>query len=180
MLIVIVAVFILCHSIRSIINTYECIQMAVYGELRYWPDWVQFLVHVNHLALVVNSSINILIYSCKDDKFLRVLLVTLRIRPASSTSSAGASSHARGRNRRRNRNNNNNLGPPSYSPEATTNLNASNERLHKVSASPRRPSAMATCLTRSSDNGNGNGVCHALLTDNEDQGRGGAHKTSAC
>ena len=56
----------------------------MHGELKYWPPWIDFLVQVNHLALVVNSSINILIYSCKDDKFLRVLLVTLGIRKKSS------------------------------------------------------------------------------------------------
>lgn len=80
MLISVVVVFIICHSIRSIINTYECIQMAMYGELKHWPGWIQTMVHVNHFALVVNSSINILIYACKDDKFQHVLLVTIGVR----------------------------------------------------------------------------------------------------
>ncbi len=84
MLIAIVAVFVVCHSMRSFINGYECYQMARYGELKYWPKWVQFLVDVNHCALVVNSSINILIYACKDEKFLRVLLVTIKLRPPRS------------------------------------------------------------------------------------------------
>ena len=79
MLIFIVAVFVVCHSIRSIINTYECIQFVMYGKLQNWPDWIQTLVHVNHFALVVNSSINILIYCCKDEKFLNVMLVTLKL-----------------------------------------------------------------------------------------------------
>ena len=77
MLIFIVVVFIICHSIRSIINTYECIQLAIYGQLKHWPDWIQTLVHVNHFALVVNSSINILIYCVKDEKFRNVMWKTL-------------------------------------------------------------------------------------------------------
>jgi hypothetical protein len=52
--------------------------MAMYGDLKYWPSWVQTLVNINHFALVVNSSINILIYACKDEKFLNVLLITIR------------------------------------------------------------------------------------------------------
>ena len=48
--------------------------MALYGELKHWPNWIETIVKFNHLALVVNSSINILIYACKDEKFLNVLL----------------------------------------------------------------------------------------------------------
>ena len=48
--------------------------MAMHGELKHWPNWIETLVHINHFALVVNSSINILIYACKDEKFLNVLL----------------------------------------------------------------------------------------------------------
>ena len=53
-------------------------QMAMYGELKHWPNWIETLVHINHFALVVNSSINILIYACKDEKFLNVLLESAR------------------------------------------------------------------------------------------------------
>ncbi len=84
MLITIVVVFVICHSIRSIVNIYECIQMAVYGDLKYWPSWVQTLVNINHFALVVNSSINILIYACKDEKFLNVLLITIKYKRTES------------------------------------------------------------------------------------------------
>jgi ABC-type proline/glycine betaine transport system permease subunit len=80
MLIFIVVVFVICHSIRSIINTFECIQLAMYGKLKHWPDWIQTLVHVNHFALVVNSSINILIYCSKDEKFLNVMLQTFGLK----------------------------------------------------------------------------------------------------
>ena len=77
MLIIIVAVFVVCHSIRSIVNIYETIQYIIHGELKGWPDWIQTLVHISHFSLVFNSSINILIYSCKDEKFFNVMLVTL-------------------------------------------------------------------------------------------------------
>jgi hypothetical protein len=91
MLISIVAVFIICHSLRSVINTYECVQMALHGELKNWPDWIQTLVHFNHFALVVNSSINILIYACKDEKFLNVMLVTIHMKPSGVTRSRSRS-----------------------------------------------------------------------------------------
>ena len=77
MLIFIVVVFIICHSIRSVINTYEFIQMYLYGKMKHWPSWIQTLVFLNHFALVVNSSINILIYTVKDEKFRNVMLKTL-------------------------------------------------------------------------------------------------------
>ena len=77
MLIFIVVVFVICHSIRSIINTYECVQFAIYGKLENWPGWIETLVHVNHFALVVNSSINFLVYCWKDEKFRNVMLETL-------------------------------------------------------------------------------------------------------
>ena len=77
MLISVVVVFVICHSIRSVTNTYEFIQIAKYGSIKYWPSWIQTLVFLNHLALVVNSSINILIYTVKDEKFRNVMLKTL-------------------------------------------------------------------------------------------------------
>merc|ERR1712061_282928 len=40
MLIPIVVVFIICHSIRSVVNTFEFLQFYKYGEIKEWPDWV--------------------------------------------------------------------------------------------------------------------------------------------
>ena len=62
MLILIVVIFIVCHSIRSVVNTYECVQFALYGDSYVWPTWIEYLVQCSHLALVINSSSNILIY----------------------------------------------------------------------------------------------------------------------
>ena len=56
------------------------LQLFLYGELRDWPDWIQTLVHINHFALVVNSSINIVIYCWRDEKFLDIMLITMRLR----------------------------------------------------------------------------------------------------
>jgi len=72
-----VVVFVVCHSIRSIVNIYETIQYILYGSLSSWPAWIQTLTHVSHFSLVFNSSINILIYSAKDEKFRKVMLTTL-------------------------------------------------------------------------------------------------------
>ena len=77
MLILIVVIFIVCHSIRSVVNTFECIQFSLYGDNTYWPAWINYLVQVSHLALVFNSSSSILIYCCKDEKFLNVVLSTI-------------------------------------------------------------------------------------------------------
>ena len=86
MLISIVTAFIICHSIRFIINMYECLKF--FFDLEDWPVWIQVLVLLSHLALVSNSSINIFIYA-RNKKFLRVLLTTLRLRPQPQTNGIG-------------------------------------------------------------------------------------------
>ena len=39
--------------------------MFRYGTIEFWPDWANFLTHLNHLFLVINSSSNIVIYVAK-------------------------------------------------------------------------------------------------------------------
>ncbi|CAB4065556.1 unnamed protein product [Lepeophtheirus salmonis] len=68
------------HKVAMMLLTIVCFQMALYGKLKDWPNWIKMLVNINHFALVVNSSINILIYCFKDEKFLNVLLQTIGIR----------------------------------------------------------------------------------------------------
>ena len=72
MLILIVVIFIVCHSIRCVVNMYECIQ-AFYPDpdlpAGFLPTWAGYLMHLSHLALVFNSSSNILIYCCKASVF---------------------------------------------------------------------------------------------------------------
>jgi hypothetical protein len=54
-------------------------------------------VHINHFALVVNSSINIVIYCWRDEKFLDIMLVTMKIREPNSAASTLPSGGGRGR-----------------------------------------------------------------------------------
>ena len=39
--------------------------MVHYGTIQFWPVWADNLTRLNHLMLVVNSSINIIIYTAK-------------------------------------------------------------------------------------------------------------------
>ena len=45
--------------------------LLIYGSasLDYWPVWCEVLTFLSHLLLVFNSSVNILIYCWKDQKF---------------------------------------------------------------------------------------------------------------
>ena len=77
----IVIIFLLCHTTRLVLNIYEAvqvkhimkrtlfgiphIQMVHYGTIQSWPGWADNLTRWNHLMLVVNSSINIVIYTAK-------------------------------------------------------------------------------------------------------------------
>lgn len=58
---------------------YECIQITLHGKVTSWPSWLENLIHFNHFALVINSSINILIYCWRDKKFLHIMLITCGI-----------------------------------------------------------------------------------------------------
>jgi hypothetical protein len=75
---------------------YECIQLAIHGEIVF-PDWIHNLIHFNHFALVINSSINILIYCWRDKKFLHIMLVTCRIKPKDSLPLTGVTRASSGR-----------------------------------------------------------------------------------
>ena len=61
----IVLMFLFCHFTKLITNIYEAYQMLKYGELRFWPEWADFLSKWNHFMLTVNSSVNIFIYVIK-------------------------------------------------------------------------------------------------------------------
>jgi len=64
----IVAVFIVCHSIRWIPNIFELQQGASRKEDLVWPPWVQYTIHLSHLLTVINSSVNFYIYFLKHHK----------------------------------------------------------------------------------------------------------------
>ena len=81
----IVIVFICCHSPKLALNVFEGAQMIYFGSLVYWPEWANNLTYINHLMLVINSSINILIYAAKDAKFRRTLISILRCKKKEET-----------------------------------------------------------------------------------------------
>merc|ERR1711879_951241 len=60
----IVAVFVVCHSIRWIPNIYELHQGAV-GKDIHWPVWVYCTQYLSHWLTVINSSVNFYIYCYK-------------------------------------------------------------------------------------------------------------------
>ena len=66
----IVIVSLVCHSPRIILNIYEGFFLFAEGH-GYWPKWGNIL---NHLLLVLNSSINIIIYTARDIKFRQALV----------------------------------------------------------------------------------------------------------
>lgn len=73
-LITIVFIFFVCSVPRVVINTYEIFHLLLWQDLNAnWPAWCDQVSAVSHLLLVINSSINILIYTAKDDKF-RIIL----------------------------------------------------------------------------------------------------------
>merc|ERR1711892_431904 len=58
----IVVVFLFCHSIKLITNSFEAYQMIYYGQLMDLPLWADVISKINHFMLAVNASINIIIY----------------------------------------------------------------------------------------------------------------------
>ena len=92
MLILVVLVFGLCNVIRIVINVYEVrgrhynphgeqhlLQVALViqglgdGD---WPNWCSQLSHVSNILLVLNSSVNIVIY-CWSGKQFKAVLVSI-------------------------------------------------------------------------------------------------------
>ena len=51
--------------------------MFRYGQMQEWPSWAAYMVYINHLFLVINSSSNIIIYVAKDFKFRAALWQSL-------------------------------------------------------------------------------------------------------
>ena len=67
MLIGIIVVNVVCHTGEIFLSVYEMIDLFD-GKRERFPDWARNMITVNHLLLVVNSSINFLIY-CGDIMF---------------------------------------------------------------------------------------------------------------
>jgi len=69
----IVAVFIICHSIKWVPNIYELLQVQT-GQVFtqdmevIWPAWVEYVTCLSHLLTTFNSSVNFYIYMFKHFK----------------------------------------------------------------------------------------------------------------
>lgn len=61
----IAAVFILCHTVKWIPNTWELVTMMTVGKVHTWPKWINFVSSASHLLIVFNSSVNFFIYFAK-------------------------------------------------------------------------------------------------------------------
>ncbi len=81
----VVIVFILCNSLRVLLNIYDftvvedIIDCHKKGVGRYPPTWVMCSISVSHLLLIVNSSVNFLVYCVAGTRFRRILFRKLRI-----------------------------------------------------------------------------------------------------
>ena len=72
----------------SISSSQVCL-VALHGEAKEtWPVWCELLTFLSHFLLVFNSSINIVIYCWKDEKF-RIVLFRLLGFPLRTTPNIG-------------------------------------------------------------------------------------------
>lgn len=80
----VVIVFVLCNSLRVILNIYDfsvvdsIIDCEKKGVGRLPPSWILCSISVSHLLLMVNSSVNFLVYCVAGTRFRRVLVRKVR------------------------------------------------------------------------------------------------------
>jgi len=67
---IIVAVFIRCHSVKWVPNMYELHQSGAEEEHFSWPVWIQCTSNVSNLLITLNGSINVFIYFFKHHEFV--------------------------------------------------------------------------------------------------------------
>ena len=77
MLVAVALIFLLCHSLRCFVNLYESLTVDGLIDLN-WAEAVNRLSEVSHLALVFNSSVNMVVYLVMDRRFRLALWKTLR------------------------------------------------------------------------------------------------------
>lgn len=84
----IVVVFIVCHSLRNIGTVYACASTKEYEQCSRgntfvtMPKWFEIMWSVSQLLLVINSSVNMIIYCCLNSKFKKQLVsLVKRISP---------------------------------------------------------------------------------------------------
>ena len=76
----IVIVSLVCHSPRVILNIYE----GIYKGNGQWSEWAEHMVPFSHLFLIINSSINIIIYTARDLNFRKALVQMFRCKRTSA------------------------------------------------------------------------------------------------
>lgn len=67
---IIVAVFISCHSVKWVPNIYELHQSGTEEAQFIWPVWIQCTSNVSSLLTTLNGSINVFIYFFKHHEFV--------------------------------------------------------------------------------------------------------------
>lgn len=76
---IIILIFVICHSGKLVANLYEMYLVVMNKTVRPWPVWASLTTRINHVLLVINSSVNFFIYCFRDGKFRQELLSVLRI-----------------------------------------------------------------------------------------------------
>jgi hypothetical protein len=95
----VVIVFVCCNSLRVVLNVYDFLDVDAIiecqrnGITRYPPTWVYTLTSVSHFLLMVNSSVNFLVYCVAGTRFRRILIS--KIRPGSAKGIGGAAANVR-------------------------------------------------------------------------------------
>ena len=63
----IIVLFLICHTGEVALAVYELADVLD-GKRVQFPEWANYLMQINHLLIVMNSSLNFVIY-CKDMVF---------------------------------------------------------------------------------------------------------------
>jgi len=71
----IIALFLVCHTGEVAVSIYELTDVLDGDGRSEFPAWASALMQINHLLIVMNSSLNFVIY-CKDMVFRRVFMMT--------------------------------------------------------------------------------------------------------
>ena len=74
----IVVVFMICHSLRLVLNFYEMILIknvldCIHNRQNGFPKWFLITKSFSALALIINSSVNTIIYGCLNSRARRLI-----------------------------------------------------------------------------------------------------------
>ncbi|TRY61270.1 hypothetical protein TCAL_02155 [Tigriopus californicus] len=80
----IILCFVICHSGKFTLNFFEMSRIATQEKDKEWPLWAFILARINHLMLVINSSVNFFIYCFRDARFRTALFSLLGLKSCHS------------------------------------------------------------------------------------------------